>query len=390
MEILILGAGYAGLACALRLANRARGRASITLVNASESFVDRIRLHQVMAGQSMPTLELRTMLRGSDVRLRVGRVMAIDPEGSVLVDDERIRFDRLVIALGSRTNADAIPGVDEYAYTLDAGSMEGLARDLPGLAASGGHLAVVGGGLSGIEAAAELAESHPKLRVTLLTGGAIGEGFSEAGRRHLLHGLTRLGVAVEEKTTVHAIADNGLELEDRALSADAVVFAGGFVAPALLQRSGLPMSARGQVLVDGMLRAIGHPNIHVVGDAAVMDAPPYPMAMGCKTAVPMGIHAAESLARVMDGREAEPFDYADTVICISLGRRDALVQPMKTSGKPTRWILRGRLGALVKEGICRGVLWSLDAERRNKAVYGWRRTGRPMMLPARDGKALPA
>lgn len=389
MNIVILGAGYAGLASALRLSNRARGRAAITLVNASDTFVDRIRSHQTLAGQAVKAPRLESMLRGSDVRLRIGRVEAIDPKGSVVVDGHRLSFDRLVIALGSRTDEGAIEGLREHAYTLDSGSLRRLAETLPQLAASGGHLVVIGGGLSGIEAASELKESDNRLRITLLTSGLVAEGFSQAGREHVLDALARIGVAVEENATVRRIAKGGLELGERNLPADAQLFTGGFVAPELLRESGLPVNARGQVLVDAFLRAKGEGNIHVIGDCAAMEAPPYPMTMGCKTALPMGIHVAESLACSLEGKAETPFDYADTIYCISLGRRDALIQPMRMSGMPTSWILRGRLGAFIKEGICRSVSWALEAERRGYPIFAWRRTGRAALEAVRDRKALP-
>lgn len=390
MDILILGAGYAGLACALRLANRARGRATITLVNASESFVDRIRLHQVAAGQAMPTRQLRTMLRGSDVRLKLGRVRAIDPTGSVLIDNERLRFDRLVIALGSHTDIDAIPGIREYAFTLDGGSTKRLAEALSPMANSEARISLIGGGLSGIEAAAEIKESYPRLRVSLLTSRMLGEGLSEVGRRHLQSALSRIGVSVEENAKVRKITKNAVELDERSIESELCVFAGGFVAPAVLRESGVLVDHRGRALVDGFLRAIGHPNIYVIGDAAVMDAPPYPMTMGCKVALPMGIHVAENLARSLRGKGEEPFDYADVIYCISLGRREGLVQPMRANGTPAGWIIKGRPGAFIKEGICKSVLWAIEAERRGWAFYAWRRTGRALLEAASNEKALPA
>lgn len=390
MDIVILGAGYAGLACALRLDRRLRGRANITLVSASDRFVDRIRLHQRAAGQLAPAPKLADMVRSTELRFVEGWVEAIDPRGSIRLDRGRLPFDRLVIALGSSTDVSAFPGIREHAFTLEPGSVEALANALPALSAHGKHLVVIGGGLSGIESAAELKESYPRLRITLLSRGALGPGLSGAGRIHLLGALERLGVTVEENAEVQKITDRGIHLAGRILQADAQLFAGGFLAPALLGESGLTVNGRGQALVDASLRAVGQENIHVIGDAGVMQAPPYPMIMGCKTALPMGIHAAESLARAQDGLPEEPFDYADTVLCISLGRRDGLIQPMRKDGRPTRWILRGRVGAWIKEGICRGVPWVLEAERRGHAVFNWRRTGRPKLEAAENRKALPA
>jgi NADH dehydrogenase FAD-containing subunit len=128
--------------------------------------------------------------------------------------------------------------------------------------------------------------------------------------------------------------------------------------------------------VDSFLRALGHENIHVIGDAACVVEPPSSMPMGCKTAMPMGTYVAESLARLSRGQGSRPFDYLNAAYCISLGRRDGLVQLYREDGAPRRWVFRGRLGAWLKELVCRAVAGTLAAERRGLSVYAWSKTGR--------------
>jgi NADH dehydrogenase len=385
MRVVILGGGYAGLICALRLARRTRGQVAVTLVSASPWFVDRIRLHQTAAGSEQGRHELAAMVAGTGISLKIGHVTSIDPRGEVLVGPERLPFDQLVVALGSQVNRDGVPGIREHAFTLDAASASALAERLPSLAARGGRLVVIGGGLTGIEGASELAEAHPGLQVTLLSTGELGSELSEAGRTHLHTTLGRLGVTLDQGK-VRRIQAGTLELEDRSLRFDACLWAGGFSVPEVVRQSGLPVNARGQVLVDPYLRALGHENIHVIGDAAVPVDPPSSMLMGCKTAMPMGVHAAEGLVRRSRGQSPVPFDYMDAAVCISLGRRDGLVQPFRQDGSPTPWVLKGRTGAWIKEAICRFVIGTLGAERVGLGLYAWRKTGRklsPVAVPER-------
>jgi NADH dehydrogenase FAD-containing subunit len=80
MNILIIGGGYAGTLAALRLAGKSRGQnAHITLINASDTFVERIRLHQLAAGQSPKLRPFAKLLRGKHIDFVQGRVTAIDP-----------------------------------------------------------------------------------------------------------------------------------------------------------------------------------------------------------------------------------------------------------------------------------------------------------------------
>ncbi|QRK09531.1 FAD-dependent oxidoreductase [Archangium violaceum] len=377
MRVVILGGGYAGLICALRLAQRTRGQVAITLVSASPWFVDRIRLHERAAGAELVKRGLAEMVAGKGITLKIGRVTRIDPRGEVLLGDERLSFEQLVVALGSQVDVDAVPGVREHAFTLDAASVGALAERLPAIAARKGRLVVIGGGLTGIEGASELAETHPGLQVTLLSSGALGGELSEAGRAHLRRSLSRLGVTVEQ-AQVRRLQAGSVELGERSLPFDACLWAGGFIVPEVVRQSGLRVNERGQALVDPFLRALGHENIRVIGDAASVVEPPSFMPMGCKTAMPTGAYVAESLAQLSRGQGSRPFDYLNLAYCISLGRRDGLVQLYREDGSPMRWVFSGRMGAWLKEAICRGVVGTLAAERMGLSFCTWRKTGRKL------------
>jgi len=71
-RIVIAGAGYAGVSCALRLARRVPSNVSVTLISATDRFVERIRLHQRATGQNVGDWSLPALIRGSRVDLRVG------------------------------------------------------------------------------------------------------------------------------------------------------------------------------------------------------------------------------------------------------------------------------------------------------------------------------
>ena len=146
-HVVVLGAGYAGLPAARLIAERSGART--TLVNASALFVERVRLHQVAAGQRVRQRSMAELLDGSGVELVVDRATAIDTgrREVVLSDGGRLGYDVLVCALGSVSDVDTVPGAAEHARPLATAEDSALLREE--LVDARG-VAVVGGGLTGI------------------------------------------------------------------------------------------------------------------------------------------------------------------------------------------------------------------------------------------------
>ncbi|MEW9546955.1 NAD(P)/FAD-dependent oxidoreductase [Nonomuraea sp. NPDC050783] len=362
-HIVVLGAGYAGLGAAKRAARRlGRADAKVTLVNAADRFVERIRLHQLAAGQPAADLPLARLLDGTGVELVVARVTGLDPRARTVTLDGppyELGYDVLVYALGSAADLDVLPGAREHAYTLaTAGEAERLRARLAGTT---GSVALVGGGLTAVEAATELAAAYPALRFELFCAGLVGEGLSEPGRRYVLRALDRLGVRVRERTPVDKVGPDGLLLDGGAeVPAGTVVWTGGFRVPPLAAAAGLSTGADGRVVVDDRLRSVSHPEVLAIGDAAAADvAGRRPHRMSCQNAVPMGQYAGDAAARLVTGRELEPARLKYMLQCVSLGRRDGLVQPTHPDDRPRERVITGRAAALVKESIVRSTIWSM-------------------------------
>lgn len=396
MKVVILGAGYAGITAAIRLARKSRGQARVTLVNATDRFVERIRLHERAGGRTPKARSIAALLEGSGVELVIGRAIAVDSDARTVtvadlsdageVTEARIAWDRLVLALGSRPDT-RHPGVREHALTLDVAGAELLAARLPGLAAERARVVVVGGGLTGIEAATEIAESWPELDVTILSHDTIGADFSVAARRHFAAVLDRLGVHVRARASAvrverdHVVTRSAAE--DENVPFDLCLWTVGVVGASLPAGLSLATNARGQVLVDPSLRSISEPAIYVAGDLAAHAAPrAIPIPMGCKSAGPTGAHVADNLHAELFSRPLAPLDFAAPLYCVSLGRRDGVVQRTRADGSLTGPILRGRLAAWVKEIICKSTITAFALERYGLSSYAVFRTGNVPSLPS--------
>jgi NADH dehydrogenase FAD-containing subunit len=354
-NIVVLGAGYSGLLAAKLAAKRTS--ATVTLVNAGDRFVERVRLHQLASGQQLRDLPIADLLEGTGVELIIDHVTAIDAEGRTvrLATRRTVSYDALIYALGSHADLDSVPGAAEHACTVADAEHAARLRDR---LAEGDVVAVVGGGLTGIEAAAELAESGPQLKVRLVTGGVLGGALSERGRRYVRRTFRRLGIEVREEVRVAEVRADGLVLADgEHIAAGTVVWTTGFRVPPLAREAGFAVDADGRMIVDETLRSVSHPEVYAVGDAAAARRPDgQELRMACATGLPAAIQGVGALADRMAGREPKPLQFRYFNQCISLGRRDGLIQFVRADDSPVEAVLTGRLAALYKENIVRGTI----------------------------------
>ena len=367
-HVVAIGAGYAGLGAAKRTAARlGSADVQVTLVNAVDRFVERVRLHQLAAGQRLVDLPLADLLAGTGVDLVVARVTGIDPEKRRVRLDAAphdLAYDTLVYALGSGSEVDSTPGVREHAFTVaDSGSAIRLAARVRALD-PGNQIAVVGGGLTGIETAAELAATHPSLPVTLVTRGEVGGWLSTHARRHLRAAFSRLGIEVQQDARVLEVTEAGLLLDgaggDRELGADAVVWTAGFRVPDLARDAGLAVDGCGRMEVDRLLRSVSHPDIYGIGDSAAAWTAGGESRMSCQTGLPMGLHAADAISALLTGQEPKPRRIRYVWQNISLGRHDGVTQFTRADDSAIdRAVLTGRRSAKFKEVVTRGTVFMM-------------------------------
>jgi NADH dehydrogenase len=389
-KVLILGGGYAGLIAAARIG----ARADVTLIDARPEFVQRIRLHETLAGGTPKTLGFARWLGRRGVRFLQARAESLEPGRQRVLarreDGSRVElgYDTLILALGSATAA-GVPGVAGNAVRLDdPAALRAAADRVRALAGSGGRALVVGGGLTGIETAAELAERHPGLRVTLATRGRVGDGYSKAGAEHLRRRLTGLGVSILDGAGIQGLEPGRAWREEGgAIDFDLCVWAGGFEASSLAREAGLAVDRSGRALVDPALRAAGHPNILAAGDAAVATFPDgRALRMGCVSALPLGAHAGGNVRRLLRGETPAPFSFGFMLRCVSLGRKDGLVQFVEPDDTPREKIWTRRRAVLTKELICRMTYEAVRNELRlGIPLYRWPDSGRPLIASATAG-----
>ncbi|MDT6988396.1 NAD(P)/FAD-dependent oxidoreductase [Streptomyces lusitanus] len=366
-DVMVVGGGYAGVMAANRMTQRSD--VTVTLVNPRPDFVHRVRLHQLVGGSDPAVIDYREVL-ASGVRLMVDSVTRIDAAGRgvELASGGRVAYDYLVYAVGSGSADPRVPGAAEFAYPI--AGLEEVQRLLPALDAvsPSAALTVVGGGPLGIETAAELAEQGRS--VNLVCGGVLGPYLHPRGRRSVAGQLAALGVRVVEgpDTKVTSVTRDVVRLADgRDLPSAVTIWTAGFGVPDLAVRSGLSTDGLGRLLTDETLTSVDDERIVAAGDSAAPSG--LPLRMSCLYAMPMGARAADTLLSRLEGKRPEPLNQSFGAQCISLGRNAGIFQFGNKSDVAVWFHVDGRLGAKMKEGVCKGIPKHLAEEAHKPGGY---------------------
>jgi NADH dehydrogenase len=376
-QVVVAGAGYAGLHVVLRLTARLRSHPGMML-----ALVDRHDYHQAItelprvAGGTRAADAVRIPLQdmlAERVRFVQTEITGFDLAGRrLLTEAGPVGWSRLVLALGSRPNDFAIPGLAERALSLySAGDAErvwaAVSEALTAAAAAPDpqqqrRLATVvvgGGGATGVELAGELAEILPEVAprhglaadrpaVLLVEAGpTILAGSSPQLTGKAARILADLGVQVAVNATIAAATADGFRLGDGQLVEGGVfVWAGGVKAPGLVAESGLPTGHNGRVKVDRYLRVLDHREIYAAGDLASVTDPRtgHVLPPLAQVALEEGETVARNLDAERSGRPPEAFTFHDKGFVVSVGTRRGVAD---IAGITTG----GRLAHLLKDAI---------------------------------------
>ncbi|HWH33673.1 MAG TPA: NAD(P)/FAD-dependent oxidoreductase [Egibacteraceae bacterium] len=372
-HVVIVGAGFGGLAAARRLARRdARGHVRVTLVDRRNHHTFQPLLYQVATAGLVPQdvgHSVRAIVAGwPNVAFRLGEVRGADFTRRVLrLDDGELAFDELIVAAGAVTADFGVPGVAEHAFPLkDLGEAVALRdhilRRFEGAGAAGaaeGELTfvVAGGGPTGVEVAGALRElvdhalrrDFPEVdmaavRIVLVEqAGELLGAFPPASRDYTARTLRARGVEVRLGTAIAEARPDAVVLAGgERLPARTLVWAAGVRANPLAEALGLPTGRGGRVAVDEHLRVPGLAHVYAVGDIAAM---PDGHGGPAPQLAPAAIQAARHVARVILRGDVPPFRYRDKGVMSTIGRNAAVAR------LPGGIRLRGRLGWLSWLGL---------------------------------------
>jgi NADH dehydrogenase len=424
-QIVVVGGGAGGLELVRRLGARfGRQRHDIILIERNRTHIWKPLLHEVAAGSLDANLDevgYRSHCHRWGYRYFLGSLESIDREarqvvlaplldedGSELIGRHTIRYDYLVIAVGSVSNDFGTPGVRDHCLFLDdrAGADRFRNRLLdhclrvsramsvdPAVDARV-RIAIVGAGATGVELAAELYNAAAALRyyglevfdesrlaITLIEAGprilpALPEGLAAAAQSE----LEALGVSVRCGVRVTAARPHAIETDGQGtIEADLLVWAAGVKAPPLLATLGLETNRSNQLLVRETLQTTLDERIFAIGDCCSCTPPgaDRPVPPRAQAAHQMASTAFANLVRLMGGGKLRAFVYHDHGSLVSLSRFST-VGSLMGSLIGGRMAIEGRLARLVYTSLYRMHLI---------AIHGWLK-GTALLLVGRVNRIV--
>ena len=365
-DVVIVGAGFGGLAAAKELAKSGR---RVTIVDRHNYHTFQPLLYQV-ATAGLNAADVAYAVRGifqrqPNVSFRQGEVVGVDWDRKVLrLDEGELAFDHLIVAAGATAAYFGIEGAHAHGFPLyvlsDAITLRNHilsrfeAADADPALIDDGALCfvVVGGGPTGVEVAGALSElfvvlhkDFPDLdlgaaRIVLVEmADTLLQPFSAASQRHARERLADMGVDVRTSAAVVRVTPTRVELRsDGEVKAHTLVWAAGVRANPLAEALGVPTGRSGRIVVGPDLRIEGHDDAYAIGDVAAITGPDGQLLpMVAQVAIQSGRHAAREIA----GRRRRPFRYRDKGTMATIGRRAAVAElplHVRLSGTPA-WMV---------------------------------------------------
>ena len=399
-KVVILGGGFGGLAAARAL----HKLTDVTVVDRHNFQTFLPLLYQVStAGLAADHVAypIRGALRGTKVKFRMGSPIAIDHKNKEVKLDssEVLKFDHLIVALGSVTADFGVAGVSEFALgmktvhealTIRAEIMrrfEDLCRFEDDTKFS---IAVVGGGPTGVEMAGAIAElirgplkhDMPKvagnIQVSLIEAGPrVLPSFASSLSARTKKDLEKLGVKVLVNAAVEKLEHRKITLKDGSvLQSEITIWAAGVKGSDAMTQLALPVAGN-RIAVESTMQVKNYPYIWALGDiAGAIGADGKGLPMVAPVAIQQGKFIAKQIARVSENKPLTNFKYLDKGSMATIGRNKAVVQVrgIKIAG-PIAWLawlwlhLFYLLGGRNKIGTMADWTWNyLTFDRGNRHI----------------------
>ncbi len=347
MRVVIVGAGFGGLAAARKLSQQKD--INVTVVDKHPYQLFSPLLYQVATG-GLPEDDIAYPVRAAipGVSFRKGEVTKVNSNSKsiTLADQSTIEYDQLVLATGSTGTTFGVPGVQENALQMKS-ILEArvIKKQLLGMyeEVEAGHkpkealkVVVIGAGPTGVEVSGAVAELQKSMKhefpniykmasVTLVEAGPrVLPMFHDKSSKHAQSELEDIGVVVKTNSAVDRMYETDVHLKSgEILSGGTLIWAAGVAAYQTWTSLG-ETDRSNRIKIDENLQTSA--GIFVIGDGAHLQFKGNPLPMIAPVALQMGKHVAKQIMSLKNNKPLRPFKYTDKGQMATIGRRRAVVE----------------------------------------------------------------
>ncbi len=393
-NIVVIGGGYGGITAALRLASvfHSHPEFRIHLIDKNPFHTLKTQLHEAAVHKRVVTIDFGRIIRNRRIIFHLGVVTKIDPvKRTIVLEDKSLPYVYVVVAVGAQANFHGILGLERYAIPLQTmNDAERIYEQISKLCAKASSEAdpnrrrellrfiVGGGGLSGVEIAAELADhvvqclrtyhiSECESEVILVDAGdkilsSLDDDLRERIRKKLLDKNVKVltGTRIVEQSADEVVLSTNQRMRARTL-----IWTGGIRIGDLVTASGMETGQSGRIVVDQYLCSKDYLGLYAIGDNALA-MNPYtgkPVPTAAQFALQQGRLVAENIKADVLGKSKTPYQPKVWGEVISLGRHLAVGWLALPVFKKIKFF--GYLGSLLKAAVIEKHILLLRKESRN-------------------------
>ncbi|WP_445492341.1 NAD(P)/FAD-dependent oxidoreductase [Niallia sp. 03133] len=352
-NLVILGGGYGGMKILTSIIPNLPYNVLVTLIDKAPFHFLKTEYYALAAGTVSDKHIRIPFPKHPQVSLINGEVSSLDLDKKkiLLKNKEPIHFDDLIIGLGCEDNYHNIPGADTYTHSIQSVNKSQKTYNHLNELEPNSCVAIIGGGLSGVELAAELTENRSDLRITLFDSGKmILSSYPARVSRYVKKWFETHGVAIVRNSNITRIEKNIVYNHAEAIFFDCIVWTAGVKPNSVVQKLPVEKDKKGRVLLTKYHHLHHNEHVFVVGDCASLNKPP---------SAQLAEGQAEQIASVLIARwkgEKLP-EYMPEIrlkgILGSLGKKHGFGL---VANKP----LTGRVPRLIKLGV----LWKDKTKKR--------------------------
>lgn len=397
-NIVVVGAGYGGMTAVLRLANlfRSSPEYRVHLIDKNPFHTLKTQLHEAAVHKHEVTIDIGRIIQKRNVAFHLGVVSAIDVVGGRIdLENKSLRFEYLVLALGSQANFYNIPGLEEFALPLQSATdAERIYRHISMRCAEASseenaskrremlRFIIGGGGLSGVELAGELVDHVRQCTqnfcipteeaeiILVEAGDRILPSSDTSLRERIQQKLNQKGVKVRTNTAVTRLSSESVGLSTgEVLKTNTLVWTGGIRIADIAHESGIKTGQSGRIVVDAYLRSVDYSSIFAIGDNALamnrQTGKAVPAA--AQFALQQGRLVADNIWSAVHSREPKAYEPKVWGEVVSLGRHLAVGWLALPLSRKITFV--GFLGNLLKAAVEEKHVILLRKESRNWITY---------------------